>query len=95
MQHRCREFSIQSGEMRGFLDMRDVETLGLIDQLDRLAASEAEPLGPTFPAILGNGRSGPPGFGAGREVPRLDSENSSLPRTASVGLATGECDLLT
>ncbi len=29
---------IQGGEMRGLLDMRDVETLDLIDKLDRLAA---------------------------------------------------------
>ena len=33
---------IQGGEMRGFLDMRDVETRGLIDQLDRLAAGLME-----------------------------------------------------
>ncbi len=33
---------IQGGEMRGYLDMRDVETLGLIDQLDRLAAGLME-----------------------------------------------------
>jgi flagellar hook-associated protein 1 FlgK len=33
---------IQGGEMRGFLDMRDVETLGLIDQLNRLAAGLME-----------------------------------------------------
>ena len=33
---------IQDGELRGFLDMRDVETLGLIDQLDRLAAGLME-----------------------------------------------------
>lgn len=33
---------IQGGEMRGYLNMRDVETLGLIDQLDRLAAGLME-----------------------------------------------------
>lgn len=33
---------IQGGEMRGYLDMRDVETLGLINQLDRLAAGLME-----------------------------------------------------
>lgn len=33
---------IQDGELRGFLDMRDVETQGLIDQLDRLAAGFME-----------------------------------------------------
>lgn len=33
---------ILDGELRGFLDMRDVETQGLIDQLDRLAAGLME-----------------------------------------------------
>ena len=33
---------IQGGEMRGLLDMRDVEALGLIDKLDRLAAGFME-----------------------------------------------------
>ena len=33
---------IQDGELRGFLDMRDIETQGLIDQLDRLAAGLME-----------------------------------------------------
>jgi len=33
---------IQGGEMRGLLDMRDVETLDLIDKLDRLAAGLME-----------------------------------------------------
>ncbi|MDH5762472.1 MAG: flagellar hook-associated protein FlgK [Nitrospinota bacterium] len=50
---------IQGGEMRGYLDMRDVETQGLIDQLDRLAAGLMEQVNSVHMQGLGlDGSSG-------------------------------------
>jgi flagellar hook-associated protein 1 FlgK len=76
---------IQGGEMRGYLDMRDVETLGLIDQLDRLAAGLMEQVNGVHQQGLGlDGSSGNLFFETLTPTVTIGSQNLGTPTVTAV-----------
>jgi flagellar hook-associated protein 1 FlgK len=76
---------IQGGEMRGFLDMRDVETLGLIDQLDRLAAGLMEQVNGVHQQGVGlDGSSGNLFFETLTPTVTIGSQNLGTPTVTAV-----------
>jgi flagellar hook-associated protein 1 FlgK len=76
---------IQGGEMRGFLDMRDVETLGLIDKLDRLAAGLMEQVNGVHQQGVGlDGSSGNLFFETLTPTVTIGSQNLGTPTVTAV-----------
>jgi flagellar hook-associated protein 1 FlgK len=76
---------IQGGEMRGFLDMRDLETLGLIDKLDRLAAGLMEQVNGIHQQGVGlDGSSGNLFFETLTPTVTIGSQNLGTPTVTAV-----------
>jgi flagellar hook-associated protein 1 FlgK len=76
---------IQGGEMRGLLDMRDVETRDLIDQLDRLAAGLMEQVNGIHQQGLGlDGSSGNLFFDTLTPTVIIGSQNLGTPTVTAV-----------
>jgi flagellar hook-associated protein 1 FlgK len=76
---------IQGGEMRGLLDMRDVETLGLIDKLDRLAAGFMEQVNGVHLQGLGlDGSSGNLFFETLTPTVTISSQNLGAPTVTAI-----------
>ncbi len=76
---------IQGGEMRGLLDMRDVETLGLIDKLDRLAAGFMEQVNGVHLQGLGlDGSSGNLFFETLTPTVTISSQNMGAPTVTAI-----------
>jgi flagellar hook-associated protein 1 FlgK len=76
---------IQGGEMRGLLDMRDVETRDLIDQLDRLAAGLMEQVNGVHQQGIGlDGSSGNLFFEILTPTVTIGSQNLGTPTVTAV-----------
>ena len=76
---------IQGGEMRGLLDMRDVETRDLIDKLDRLAAGLMEQVNGIHQQGLGlDGSSGNLFFDTLTPTVTIGSQNLGTPTVTAV-----------
>jgi len=76
---------IQGGEMRGLLDMRDVETRDLIDKLDRLAAGLMEQVNGVHQQGLGlDGSSGNLFFDVLTPTVTFGSQNLGIPTVTAV-----------